>query len=142
MFTAEFYGFFLVALLLVFTNTGGLGGAGIIVPVMLGIFDFDMRNAVTISNASASVSSGTRNVINLRESHPLKRGTGTLTDYNISVLMFPGIVIGASLGSILNLSLPAPVICAGFIVCMVYIAGIGLRNYVKLRKSERIAVEK
>ena len=139
MFTSEFYGGFLIVLLLTFTNTGGLGGGGIMIPVMLGIFHFDTRNAVTISNASTMISSATRNIINLKVPHPLKRGTGTITDYSIALLMFPGIVIGTSLGSIVNLSVPGPVICAGFILCNVYISSVAIRNYFKVRKSEKLA---
>ena len=139
MHTSEFYGSFLIVLLLAFTNTGGLGGGGIMIPVMIGIFRFDTRNAVTISNASTMVSSGARNFINLKVSHPLKRGTGTITDYSIALLMLPGIVIGASLGSIVNLSVPGPIICAGFILCNFYIASVGVRNYQKVRRAEAIA---
>ena len=36
MLTSEWYGLFIVMFLLAFTNTGGLGGAGIIIPLMLG----------------------------------------------------------------------------------------------------------
>ena len=142
MFTSKFYASILIVLLLTFTNTGGLGGGGIMIPVMLGIFHFDMRNAVTISNASTMISSGTRNIINLKESHPLKNGNSTITDYSIALLMFPGIVIGASLGSIVNLSVPGPVICAGFIVCNIYVIAVAIRNYIKVRKSEKVAETK
>ena len=133
MYPTEFYSFFLVIGLLTFTNTGGLGGGGIMIPVMMGLYRFDTRNAVSISNASTMVSSGLRNILNIRESHPLKRGTGTIHDYNITLLMFPGIVFGSSLGSIVNLSTPGPIICAGFVVCNLFVTGINIRNYRKLR---------
>ena len=133
MLSIEFYSFLLIIVLHTFTNTGGLGGGGINIPVMMGLFRFDTRNAVSISNASTMVSSGLRNILNIRESHPLKSGTGTIHDYNITLLMFPGIVFGSSLGSIVNLSLPGPIICAGFVFCNILVIGINVRNYRRVR---------
>ena len=136
MFGSEFFACFLVIFLLAFTNTGGLGGGGIIVPTMMGLFRFDTRNAVSISNFSIATSTAVRYFMNLREPHPLKSGNGTLNDYGVTLLMLPSIVIGASLGAIVNLSLPGPIICAGFICCNIVTAGIGLRNFFKVRKAE------
>ena len=136
MFGSEFFACFLVIFLLAFTNTGGLGGGGIIVPTMMGLFRFDTRNAVSISNFSIATSTAVRYFMNLREPHPLKSGNGTLNDYGVTLLMLPSIVIGASLGAIVNLSLPGPIICAGFICCNMVTAGIGLRNFFKVRKAE------
>lgn len=136
MLATEFFSFLLIIVLLAFTNTGGLGGGGIMIPVMMGLYRFDTRNAVSISNASTMVSSGLRNIINIKESHPLKRGTGTIHDYNITLLMFPGIVFGSSLGSIVNLSLPGPIICAGFVICNILVTIINIRNYRMLREKE------
>ena len=51
--------------------------------------------------------------------------------------MLPGIIIGASFGSIVNLSLPGPIIIAGFIICNFYTAFVGLRNYAKIRRKEK-----
>ena len=136
MFGSEFFSCFLVIFLLAFTNTGGLGGGGIIVPTMMSFFRFDTRNAISISNFSIATSTAVRYFVNLREPHPLKSGNGTLNDYGVTLLMLPSIVIGASLGSIVNLSLPGPIICAGFILCNMVTASIGLRNFFKVRKVE------
>ena len=130
----------MVIFLLAFTNAGGLGGGGIIVPAMMGLYHFDTRNAVSISNFSIAISTSVRYVMKIREPHPLKKGTGTLIDYGVTLLMLPAITMGASLGSIVNLSLPGPIICAGFILCNIVTAGIGCRNFFKVRKSENIAI--
>ena len=142
MHSSEFYGYFLITAMLMFANTGGIGGGGIIISIMIGIFRFDTRSAVSLSNASMTVSTVTRNITNINKSHPLKLGAGTLHDYNITLLMFPGIVIGASLGSIVNLSLPGPIICAGFIIGNFFVIGISVRTYRKIRKTESISDQK
>ena len=138
MLASEFFGLFVVTALLIFTNIGGLGGGGILIPVMLGgLYQFDTRNAVSLSNASIAVATLTRYFVNLHVKHPLKNGTGTQTDYNITILMLPGIIIGASLGSIVNLSLPGPIIIAGFLLCNCYAAFIGCRNFLRIRRKEK-----
>jgi len=136
MYASEFYVYFSIIAILAFTNTGGLGGGGILIPIMMGIFHFDTHNAISISNCSTAVSSGVRYFVNLRESHPLKQGKGTIHDYGVAILMLPGIVIGATLGSIVTLSLPGPFICAGFILCNLVTSGIGMRNFFKIRQAE------
>ena len=141
MFATEFFACFLVIFLLAFSNTGGLGGGGIVVPAALGLYRFDTRNSVSISNFSIAVSTSVRYFVNFREPHPLKQGKGTLVDYGVTLLMLPSIVIGASLGSIVNLSLPGPIICAGFILCNMVTASIGLRNFFKVRRSENGAAK-
>ena len=136
MHSTEFYCYILIAALLAFSNTGGLGGGGIIIPIMMGLYRFDTGNAVSLSISSMTASTGLRNILNIRESHPLKHGSGTIHDYNITLLMLPGIVFGSSLGSIVKLSLPGPIICAGFILCNILVISINIRNYLMLRKKE------
>ena len=135
----EFFGCFVIIFLLAFTNAGGIGGGGIVVPAAIAIYRFDTRNAVTLSNFSIAISTMVRYVLNLKKSHPLKNGTGTVTDYNVTILMVPGIIIGVSLGSIVNLSLPQPIIAIGFILCNMFTAFIGLRNFFRIKKKENLA---
>ena len=75
---------------------------------------------------------------NFNEPHPLKNGTGTLVDYNITILMLPGIIFGASFGSIVNLMLPDPVIIASFVFFNFCSMGLGLRNFCRVRHKETI----
>ena len=103
---SEFFGCFVIVFLIMFTNAGGIGGGGIMVPTAMAMYRFDTRNAMTLSNFSIAVSTGVRYVLNLKKSHPLKNGTGTIVDYNVTILMVPGIIIGVSFGSMVNLILP------------------------------------
>ena len=65
MIDIEFFLCFFVIGIITFTNTGGLGGAGIIVPVMMGLFRFDAKNAIALSNFSAPCSGVVRYLSNL-----------------------------------------------------------------------------
>ena len=119
-----------------FTNTGGLGGAGIIVPVMLGLFRFNAQNPVTLSNFSAPTSGLVRYFTFLKEPHPLKNGYGVVTDYNIITLTLPAAIFGASIGSIVNLIMPGPIILILFVLVTSATAIIALKKYCKLRATE------
>ena len=129
MSTTEFMLCFFVIGVLTFTNTGGLGGAGIVVPLMMGLYHFDVKNAIILSNFSAPCSGVVRYFMNLGETHPLKNGSGVLTDYNIISLMLPAAIIGASIGTIVNLILPGPIILALFIVVTSFTAYTALKKF-------------
>ena len=133
----EFFLCFVVIGIITFTNTGGLGGAGIIVPVMMGLFRFDAKNAIALSNFSAPCSGVVRYISNLGQPHPLKNGKGVLIDYNIITLMLPSAIVGASIGSIVNLVLPGPIILAIFILVTSFTSYTALRKYCALRDSEK-----
>ena len=123
--------------ILMFTNIGGLGGAGIIVPVMMGCYRFDAKNAVTLSNFSAPCSGVVRYISNLGQTHPLKNGKGVLCDYNIISLMLPAAIVGASIGSIVNILLPSPIILGLFVTVTSFTSFTAFSKYCTLRKTEK-----
>lgn len=53
----EFWGMIVTFLILWITNIGGMGGGGMVVPISLLFFQFDAKNAVTVSNFSSFISS-------------------------------------------------------------------------------------
>ena len=120
----------------ILTNSGGLGGAGIMVPILLGLYKFDAKNAVIISNFSAANAGLVRYLSCLRESHPLKNGSGVVPDYNIITVILPAAIFGASIGSIVNLILPGPIILAIFIFFSSFTALTTLCKYHRLHISE------
>ena len=57
MFQLEFWGYSAVFWCLWFTNMGGMGGGGMLVPIAIFFFGFDAKNAIAISNFSIFLSS-------------------------------------------------------------------------------------
>ena len=132
------FGFCMIVICVItFTNAGGLGSGGIIVPLMMGLFRFDAKNAVAISNFATPWSSVLRFLKNSGESHPLKNGNGILIDYNVCTLVLPSAIVGASIGSIVNQMMPDPIILALFILATIAMVYQALLKYCHLRKSER-----
>ena len=108
--------------MLVVTNTGGVGGGGIVVPIAIGFLKFDAKNAIAVSNASIFFSSALRFLINAKLPHPLKNGKGIIVDMNLSVLMLPMIISGVSFGVILNLMFPNALLKIVFVLIISYLA--------------------
>ena len=66
MLADEFFGLFLIIGALAYTNVCGLGGGGILVPILIAIFKFDTRSAVALSTSSYAVNGLTRSIFFLR----------------------------------------------------------------------------
>ena len=121
----------MIALFLVLwaTNTAGIGGGGTAIPVLVGFFRFNTKQAVYISNFSIFFSSIIRYLLNINQAHPLKNGKGLMVDYNLGILMLPLIVSGVSFGVLLNIVTP------NAIVILLYIGGLAYFGYGLTKKA-------
>lgn len=61
---------------LTMVNIGGISGGGTMVPTSQGFFNFDSKNAISISNISIALASLIRYILLARVNHPLKNGKG------------------------------------------------------------------
>ena len=78
-----------------------------------------------------------RYIFNFNVPHPLKSGKGVLTDYNIAALMLPMIVVGSSVGVIVNRILPAVVIAAILFLLLSGVIITTIRKWCKMIAEER-----
>ena len=99
---------------------GGVGGGGIVVPLAMVFFRFDAKSAVALSNFSIFLSSLVRYLLFIKEKHPLKDGTGLMLDYNVSIICLPLIIAGVSIGIIVNIVMPAVIVCLFYVVMVGY----------------------
>ena len=132
----EFWGLVMTFVILWFTNMGGLGGGGSIVPISMLFFRFDAKNAIALSNVSIFLSSLIRFVVLARRPHPLKDGKGLLIDMNLSILMLPLIISGVSIGVILNILFPDLIIIASYALGLAVLGSGACKKAVILYKSE------
>ncbi len=98
----EYAGALLIPVLLALAQSGGLAGGGALIPIAIIFFGFDTKQAIALSNASMCLSAYVRYLYNFKKSHPLKNGNGVLVDYSVSSIMLPMIVLGATLGVMVN----------------------------------------
>jgi uncharacterized membrane protein YfcA len=122
----EWFGIFWTALWLFSCNCAGIGGGGTMVPNIRIIFNFGVKDAIALSNATIAVAALMRYLVNFRKNHPLKFDTlgkpaGLIVDYNITLIMMPMLIVGSAVGVVVNYILPEPAIISVLIVSLVYI---------------------
>lgn len=86
----------------------GIGGGGIIVPLLMIFYKLDTKEAVAVSGFTILTGSITRYIITFNDRHPLK--DATCIDYGITNVMLPTVLIGSIVGVFFNLLLPAIII--------------------------------
>ena len=133
----EIVGLIITALLIFYTNLGGIGGGGIVIPITIFFFGFDMKTAIALSNATIAVASICRYVLNLKRAHPLKDGKGVQVDYSVAAIMLPAIVVGVIAGGIVNRLLPEYLLAIILIVLLITMIISTLIKYCQIVKDER-----
>ena len=133
----EFVFYFILLVIQALTNASGSGGGGIVIPIALSLYRFGPKTSIALSNCCLGFSGIVRYLKSLKESHPLKNGTGVVYDYNFAAVALPAAIIGASFGSIVNLIAPEPAILALFLCVTLYTAFSSFQKYRQLRKTER-----
>ena len=117
----EFWGMVTVFVILWTANMGGVGGGGMVVPICITFFRFDIKNSIALSNFSIFLSALVRYILCMPVPHPLKNGKGLIVDLNLGIIMLPLIISGVSFGGILNLIMPQMIIIAFYILLLGYI---------------------
>lgn len=125
MSASEFWGFVSTFIMLWVANMAGVGGAGLFIPIGILLLKFDVKNCIALSNFSIFLSSAQRYLLNLNSPHPLKNGRGLIVEYNIGVIMLPGIVSGVSIGAMINELTPGLIVLIFFCLLVAYL-GFGL----------------
>ena len=74
---------------------------------------------------------------NFSKSHPYKNGTGVLVDYNVASLMLPMIIVGASVGVLLNKMFPAITIPIVLAVLMMFVSFTTMKKLCNIIAAER-----
>jgi uncharacterized membrane protein YfcA len=82
----------------------GVGGGGIMVPIMLAFFKMDTRNAIACSNFVIVTTSVTRYFTTCSERHSEK--DATCIEYSLANLMLPTVLLGSIMGVWFNIAMP------------------------------------
>jgi uncharacterized membrane protein YfcA len=86
----------------------GIGGGGIIVPLLIVFFDFATKSAIAISGFTILCGTITRYLITLNERHPNKDATAI--EYGLSNVMLPTVLLGSITGVLFNQIFPAVIL--------------------------------
>jgi len=102
----EIGGIFAVFFLKICTTMAGVGGGPIIQPVVIVLFGFLTKDAVTVGAFATFLATVASFIANFRQRHPEKRHS-VLLDYGVTSIMMPTTLAGAQIGSYLLVILPA-----------------------------------
>lgn len=89
----DIIGSLLVAFGLMMSAAGGIGGGGILVPLLIIVFNFEPKFAIPLSNITILGSSITNVIMNLPKRHP--DADRPLIDWDLILLMEPLTMAGA-----------------------------------------------
>lgn len=104
----EIIGTFVLTILNVLTAISGIGGGGIVVPLLMVFFELQTKKAVAVSGFIILLVSICRYVTTLKHRHPDK--DATTIEYGLTNLMLPTVLVGSITGVFLNMLLPALVL--------------------------------
>ena len=92
----EMVGTGVLTVLMALSVMSGIGGGGIIVPLLIAFYQFGTKQAIAISGFTILLGSITRYFITLRERHPDKDATAI--EYALSNVMLPTVLTGSITG--------------------------------------------
>lgn len=89
----DYWGTFLVAVGTMIAASGGIGGGGILVPLLILVYDFHPKYAIPLSNFTILGSSITNMILNFSKRHP--DADRPLVDWDLILVMEPLTMAGA-----------------------------------------------
>ena len=104
IYESEFFGIIVLTVLLALANVGGIGGGGLIIPIIMALFGFTTKEAIAISGFTIFTGSVARFFYSWNQRHPEK--DATMIDYGIVIVMMPLVLVGSFVGVLINIILP------------------------------------
>ncbi|KAK4267446.1 hypothetical protein QN277_024225 [Acacia crassicarpa] len=119
-----------------FGTVGGVGGGGIFVPMLKLIIGFDAKSATAMSKCMITGGAGAAVLYNLKQRHPTK--DLPMIDYDLALLFQPVLVLGISIGVILNVVFADWMITVSLIVIFLFISTKAFLKGVETWRKETI----
>ena len=131
---AEVLGSFMILVASGLANAGGIGGGPLMVIILITIFSFDTYESVPLSQLIIFGGSLTAIIIKVFLRHPVKQRP--LIDFDIALLLSSPLLLGASIGVIINLIIPQWLILFIMTLILGYISIDSLFTAIKIYKKE------
>lgn len=98
--TIEIYGIIVMTIMIMMAVIAGIGGGGIMVPLLMIFFNMQTKEAAAVSGFTIWFGSIIRYSTNFNQRHPDKDAVAI--DYGLSNLMLPTVLVGSVSGVFLN----------------------------------------
>lgn len=112
------------------SNAGGIGGGGLLIPILLLILKFYTHEAIPISKLMIFTGALTSFILGFKQSHPYR--IGITIDYNIPYLIVPFLLFGTMVGVSLNKVLPPWIILVSLTLVLI------INTYKTLNKARKM----
>lgn len=123
----DFIGTVLVILGLIVAASGGIGGGGVLVPLLILVFQFHPKFAIALSNFTIFGSAITNTTLNFPKRHPM--ADRPLVDWDLILVMEPLTAAGAILGAYMSKVLP------DWFLALLLVILLGLTSYRTINKG-------
>ena len=123
----EIAGLVVYTFIVVACNYSGIAG-GLPLIVLMGMFNFTMKEGIPLSTAQIMIASLVRMIMKGNTAHPL-RPNGNLMDYPILTMMFPMITVGSSLATYVGPAISDIYLTIGYAILVL---GISIFSFYRL----------
>lgn len=114
---SEFLGLLFIFLSSAISNAGGVGGGGLVIPILLLMMKFYTHEAIPISKLTIFTGALTSFLLGIGQKHPYRNSI--TIDYNIPYLIVPFLLLGTMVGISLNKVMPPWVILISLTLVLV-----------------------
>ena len=136
--TAELISYALLPALFAVASVGGIGGGTILIPLLIGMFQFKTKPSIAIASAIVFLSSLVRFVfMSAYAEHP-DRPNATQIDYNLVRAAFPAFLVGGYFGVLLSVSLGELILAVLIMITLTLLSIQVLYKACSLYKKESI----
>lgn len=130
----EIGGTLVLALMIALAVISGIGGGGIVVPLLMMFYHMSTKTAVAVSGFTIFLGSIVRFGTTMKQRHPDKDATSI--DYSISNLMLPNVLLGSISGVFLNELLPELVLQICLFIVLSFLTWAAYGTSVKIYNKE------
>jgi hypothetical protein len=133
-FNKEFIGLVTIVFGSALSNAGGIGGGGLLIPILLLIMNFYTHEAIPISKLMIFTGALTSFFLGFRQKHPTRNSI--TIDYNIPLLLVPLLLFGTMVGVTLNKVTPPWIILVSLTAVLIINTLKTFKKAKSLRESE------
>jgi Sulfite exporter TauE/SafE len=135
---SDYFGIAFSIIALGVASGGGIGGGGVLVPILILVMKFTTKRAIPISNVTV-VGGAIANVCHcIGKRHPVFQKP--LVDWDLIMMMEPLTILGAWLGTIANKLLPEIIVTISLVALLSMTATVTIQKAVCLYQNETIAL--
>ena len=110
----------MLTLLLALAVMSGIGGGGIIVPLLMVFYKLETKKAIAVSGFTILIGSLSRFGFTYKARHPLK--DATCIEYSVTNVMLPLVLIGSVAGVFFNIIFPSVIIQISLTLLLLFLS--------------------